>query len=681
MKKKLRGKLPFTVCAVIILVIATVFLARLTDWQLFHGAEYKRLSSRSTGYYVETEPTRGEILDRNGVGIVTNITHYKIVIDKVYADAASLDGTMLNLMALLQQTGDKWDDVLPVTVSDRGFAFKTNADDEIRQLRELLKVGDDATAQQCVDLLCQRYRIGGGYDDTQRRSLCSVRYNMEQSGYSNTTPYTFASDVSRKGVTAVSENTQGVGGIDVQTYLVRGAKVPTLAPHVVGALGAITEDEYKELSHSPKHYTINDTVGKFGIEALFEDELKGEGGTKIIQRNADGAIVETVETVDAKPGNTVYLTLDAKLQQVAVTSLAQNIQDTQREGKAICAETGKKLQGEDCKSGAVVMLDVSDFSVLAAASYPTYDLNKYSEYGDYYTRLAGDKAAPMYNRAFSGTFACGSVFKPIVAMAALEEKIIKPETKIYCTQKYDYYPTNIVECMHRHEELDLCGAITQSCNYYFAETGRRLGIDTMYLYAEKFGLGEATGLELEESRGMLAGRDSRTWMPGNTVQAAIGQSDNAFTPLQLAVYAATVANNGVRLKAHIVSKITDYERKTTLADYNTTEKLDESGVSDKNMKIVQNDMLNVTQDPSGTAYAVFGDYRVKVAAKTGTAENSGSDHTTFICYAPFDKPQVAVAVVLENGVRGTYSMQVARDLLDAYFGFRSTRPTPQQQRD
>ena len=667
MRNKLRGKLPFTICAVLVLIAATVFLARLADWQLFHGAEYRRLASRSTGYYVETPPTRGEILDRNGEGIVTNITHYKIVIDKVYADDGSLNGTLLNLMGLLHRTGDKWDDALPIILSDGVFSFQKNADAQLAQLRETLGVGEDITAEDCVSLLCRRYHIEGDYDDADRRALCSVRYHMELTGYSNTNPYTFASDVSRKGVTAVSENTQGVGGIDVQTYLVRGAKSPDLAPHVVGALGAITEDEYKELSHSPKHYTINDTVGKFGVEALFEDELKGEGGTKIIQRNSDGAIVETVETVDAKPGNTVYLTLDAKLQQIAVKSLAQNIRDARTEGITVCKETGKKLQGEDCKSGAVVMLDVSDFSVLAAASCPTYDLNKYSEYGDYYTRLANDKTAPLYNRAFSGTFACGSVFKPVVAMAALEEKIIKPGTKIFCTQKYDYYPTNIVECMHRHGELDLRGALTQSCNYYFAETGRRLGIDTMYLYAEKFGLGGYTGLEIEESRGMLAGRDSSSWMPGNTVQAAIGQSDNAFTPVQLATYAATIANNGVRLKTHIISKITDYERKKVFADYNKAEQLDECGVSAQNLKTVQNDMLSVTQDPSGTANSVFGGYRVKVAAKTGTAENSGSDHSTFICYAPFDKPQVAVAVVLENGVRGKYSMQVAKDLLDGYF--------------
>lgn len=668
MKRKLQGKLPYTVCAVIVLIVAAVFTARLADWQLFHGAEYKRLSTRSTSYRVDTQATRGEILDRNGAGLVTNTTHYKIVIDKLYADEAKLNDTLLSLMALLQKSGDKWDDNLPVVFSDGAYAFKPNAEEEVKKLKESLKADESADARQCFSLLCEKYLPGSDLDDAQKLALCSVRYNMEQSGYSNASPYTFASDVSRDAVSAVSENTQGVSGVDVQTYLVRAAQKPTLAPHVLGALGAISEEEYKQLSNGVKSYEINDSVGKFGIELAYEDELKGEGGSKIIRRNSDGTIEDTVETIDSKPGNTVYLTLDSKLQQIAVTSLEKNIREAQAEGKAESEEKEKKLLGEDCRSGAVVMLDVSDFSVLAAASYPTYDLNKYSEYGDYYTALANDKKAPMFNRAFAGTFAWGSVFKPVVAMAALEEKTIKPDTKIYCTQKYDYYPSNVVECMHRHEELDLRGAITQSCNYYFAETGRRLGIDTMYLYAEKFGLGGLTGLEVEEAKGTLAGRDSENWMPGNTVQAAIGQSDNAFTPVQLATYAATMANNGVRLKTHIVSKITDYERKNVLADYSKPQKVDECGVSAENMKIVCDDMLNVTQSEEGTAYSVFGDYKIKVAAKTGTAENAGSDHTTFICYAPYDKPKVAVAVVLENGVRGKYSMQVARDLLDGYFG-------------
>ena len=666
MKKRLRGKLPYTICVLAAMIAAAIFVARLADWQLVHGGEYKRLSTRSTSFNADTTATRGEILDRNGLGLVTNRTHYKIVFDKLYIDEKSLDDTVLRLMDVLRQTGDKWDDPLPIEQKGGGYVFKKDSEEDVAALREWL--GDsNADAAQCVDLLCRRFEIGEAYTQDQRYALAAVHYNMEITGFSNAKPYTFASDVTRETVTAVSENTQGVGGVDVQTYLVRAATNPTLAPHVLGALGSITQEEYEELSFSGKEYGINDEVGKFGIEAAFETELKGEGGTKIIQRNSDGTIVDTVETINSNPGNTIYLTLDSKLQQTAARSLAENVEGARAEGKAYCEATGKKLQGEDCESGAAVMLDVKDFSVLAAASYPNYDLNQYSKYGSYYTKLAEDKRSPMFNRAFSGAFACGSVFKPCVALAALEEKILTPSTEIFCTQKYDYYPSNVVECMHRHETLDLRGAIAQSCNYYFAETGRRLGIDTMYLYAERFGLGESTGLEVEETNGTLAGRDSDTWMPGNTVQAAIGQSDNAFSPVQLATYVATIANNGTRLKTHIVSKITDYERKKTVADYTAPEVVDECGVSAENLKIVQEDMLAVTQDEQGTANSVFGDYKVKVAAKTGTAENAGSDHSTFICYAPYDKPQVAVAVVLEHGVRGQYAMQVAKDLLDAYF--------------
>ena len=675
MKKRLRGKLPYTVCIIIALVAASIFTVRLADWQLIHGKEYKRLATRSTSFNSDSTPTRGEILDCNGEGLVTNTTHYKIVFDKLYINGKKLDTTVLDLVSLLQKTGDKWDNVLPVSFKDGAYSFTKNSDEDVASLKEFLKAGKDADAARCAQQLYTRYSLGGDFSDEQKLILASVHYNMELCGYSNSTPYTFASDVSRDAVSAVSENTQGVAGVDVQTYLVRAAQNPTLAPHVLGALGAVSQEEYEEFGSNGKHYAITDDVGKFGIERACETDLKGVGGTKIIQRNSDGTIVNTIETIDSRPGNTVWLTLDSKLQQVAVQSLETNVKAAQAEGKSECEYTGKKLQGEDCESGAVVMLDVRDFSVLAAASYPTYDLNKYSEYGDYYTSLASDKHSPMYNRAFSGTFEWGSVFKPCVALAALEEKIITPDTKIFCTQKYDYYPSNVVECMHRHEELDLRGALTRSCNYYFAETGRRMGIDTMYLYAERFGLGEYTGLEVEESKGTLAGRDSTSWMPGNTVQAAIGQSDNAFTPVQLATYAATIANNGIRLKTHIISKITDYERQTVIADYSAPEQADNCGISAENMKTVQGDMLNVTQSEDGTAYSVFGKYKIKVAAKTGTAENAGSDHTTFICYAPFDKPQVAVAVVLEHGVKGKYSMQVAKDLLDAYFDAPAKKQT------
>ncbi len=669
-KKNKNQKSAITVSIIITLVFFALFAGRLVDWQLIHGNEYKELASRSTSYTVKTDATRGEILDKNGHGLVVNTTHYRIVFDKLYTDENTIDRTTLSLIDLMNATKQKWEDTLPIEFDSSGkFAYKKNSDDEINKILspDFLEMNENTSAEDCFYKLVQRYKINGDYTKTQLRDLVSVHYNMEITDYSNSNPYIFAEDISRDTVGAVSENTQGVSGVDVQTYMIRSASDPDLAPHIIGALGSITEEEYEDLSDKNKEYTLSDSIGKFGIELAFEDELKGVGGTKIIKRNSDGTIVDSVETIDAQPGNTVYLTLDSSLQKAAVKSLAENVKGAKAQGVSEQKSLGGKGYGEDCETGAAVMLSVKDFSVLAAASYPTYDLNRYSKYGDYYVKLAEDENSPMYNRAFVGSFACGSVYKPCVASAALEEKIINKNTEIFCNQYYDYYPSNVVECMHYHGNENVTGAITQSCNYFFAETGRRLGIETMYLYSEKFGLGEYTGVEIEESKGFLAGRDSTSWQAGNTVQAAIGQSDNAFTPLQLATYAATIANNGTRLKTHIVSKITDYERTNTLKSYDNAVVEDTCGISQENLDIVQNAMLQVTQSSDGTAYSMFGGYKVKVAAKTGTAENAGSDHTTFICYAPYEKPEVAVAVVIEHGAKGKYSMQVAKDLLDTYF--------------
>lgn len=667
-----------TICMIILLVVFAIFTARLADWQIFHGSEYKNLATRSTSYTVETDATRGEIVDKNGVGLVVNTTHYKIVFDKLYIDEKTIDKTILNLIDILSKTGDKWNDTLPLHINaDNTFGYNDDSSEEIKALlsSDFLNANKNTTADECINKLKERYKISNGYTNTQLHNIISVHYNMEVTSFSGTKPYEFASDISRNAVSAVSENTQGISGVDVQTYSIRGAQNATLAPHILGALGSITQEEYEEKNKDGKSYELNDKIGKFGIELAYEDELKGTGGTKIVQKNSDGSILNTSQTIDAKPGDTVFLTIDSNIQKAAVKSLETNVKAAKEIGVQEQTAYGSKGYGEDCEAGATVMLSVKDFSVLAAASYPTYDLNKYSEYSDYYVKLSNDKNSPMYNRISIGSFACGSVYKPCVACAALEEKVVAKDEEIFCKQNYDYYPNDVVRCMHYHGDLNITGAITQSCNYYFAEVGRRLGINTMYLYSEKFGLGEYTGLEIEESKGTLAGRDSKTWTDGNTCQAAIGQSDNAFTPIQLATYVATIANNGTRLKTHLVSKVTNYERTKTISENSVNEpkNVDTCGVSDKNLKIVQNAMYDVANNSQGTANYMFGDYKVKIAAKTGTAENAGSDHTTFICYAPYDNPEVAVSVVIEHGTKGKYSMQVAKDMLDAYFASKKAK--------
>lgn len=674
-EKKLREKRFLqrrsTICVIILAVVFLGFAVRLYKWQVIEGAQYKKLATTSTAYTVTTDATRGEILDCNGKGLAVNRTGYRIAIDKLFMKPEKLNSTILSLIKLVENRKEKWIDVLPIKLNSKEkFEFKKNMTAEIKALKtaEFLELKPESTAEECVKQLIERYEPDSYKTKKELRNLLSVRYNMELNAYSNTIPYIFAKNISPEMVAIVSENTQGISGVDIQTFLTRNSPEGSLAPHIIGALGSISQEEYEKKTKEGKNYGFNDLIGKFGVESAFEDELKGVGGERIVQKDSEGNVTKVASSVDAQPGHTVYLTLDSKLQKTANEALKKQIDAARKNGEKESSKKGDK-NGEDCRTGAVVMLDVKDFSVLAAASYPSYDLNKYSNYDDYYVSLTKDKNAPMYDRAFIGSFAPGSVYKPCVACAALQEGIINSGTTFECKKLYTYYPTNPVACMGYHGFIGLNSAIAQSCNCYFAETGRLLGIDTMYLYAEKFGLGVKTGLEIEEGTGILAGRDSTTWQEGNTVQAAIGQSDNAFTPVQLASYAATIANNGTRLKTHIVKEIRDYERKKTLYKYNTKkpEKLNTVGVSQDNLNLVQESMRSVVTAQNGTAYGVFGNYKIPVAAKTGTAENSGSDHTVFICYAPYDKPKVAIGVVLEHGAHGQYSMGVAKSLLDAYF--------------
>ena len=601
------------ICVTVSALMFAAFAARLADWQLIHGGEYRELAARAGTVSVATEAVRGEILDRNGKGLVTNTVRRKIVLDK---SKLNIDGDMLlSLIAIVERCGDKWEDSL------------------------------GGASAEYIDKLKKEYGIADGYTAEQLRKLTSVYLGMSRTDGDF---YTLANDVSKRCVSEISEQTQGIDGVETRTYHVRSAVQPTLAPHILGSVGAISAEEYDALSD--KNYKLTDSIGKFGIEAALEDELRGRSGRRIISGDDSGS-------TQARRGNTVVLTLDSGIQEAAVRSLGENIAAAESAG------------ARDCESGAAVMLDVSDFSVLAAASCPTYDLNRYSSDSSYYLSLAEDEASPMFNRACSGSFACGSVFKPCVALAALDSGVITPETEIYCARYYDYYPTNVVACMHYHGSENLFTALAHSCNVFFAETGRRLGIGKMYSFAEKTGLGEYTGLETEESRGFLAGRDSETWTDGNTVQAAIGQSDNAFTPMQLAAYTATIANGGRRMRTHLVKQITDYSRREIISQTAPRE-VCSLGIKQAYIDDVKKAMLMVTQDPEGTAYSEFSSFPVAVGAKTGTAENAGSDHAAFICFAPFDRPEVAVAVIIEHGADTKFAMRTAKDMLRAYFDSR-----------
>ena len=657
------------ICLAIVAAFFVLFIARLVDWQLVQGEYYREEVSTRANYALTSDATRGEIVDINGEAVQTNVTNYNVVINKLYITSdMSINSVIAQMFELLSHRNVKWIDELPIAYQNNAYVFTKESEAALEELRsdEMLDIGVYSTAPEYIDALAKRYEAEDIKEPKEKRDIISVRYNMEKTGFNSTTPYTFAENLDSDTVAIISEFSQNAPYIDIVTTYDRICTEGTLMPHVLGTTGALTAEEYEE--NKDKGYSYDDIIGKFGVELAMESYLKGKGGTKTVSKTSDGSVVSVVGVEPAQPGNTVHLTIDSRIQRVANQSLAENIAAAKQNGIETSKTNGDEFNGEDCTSGAAVMLSVKDFSVIAAASAPTYDISKYSE-SDYYLSLLEDKTLPLYNRAFVGSFAPGSVVKPIVALAALEENIVSEYTPIYCSRHYDYYPTNIVNCMGYHENVDVTGALIRSCNYYFADVGRRLGIETMYLYFEKVGLGEYTGVEVAESKGTLAGRDSTYWSAGNTVQAAIGQSDHTFTPLQLATYCATIANDGVRYRTHIINKVTSYDRDEVVFynDPENPEVVETLDVDPYNLKVVQNAMKNVAADEYGTAYYSFLDFPIEIGCKTGTAENSGSDHAVFIAYAPFDEPEVAVAVILEHGAKGMYTMDVAKDMLNAYF--------------
>ena len=659
MAAKLRKTAPYWVSILVLLAVFAVFVVRLFVWQVRDGDEYLAEATATSLATVKIDAARGEILDRDGNALVTNKTTYKIVFRKPYMTEETANETIHTLVELMQKRKEKWIDELPIQLNKKGeYEFKKDKEDAVAYLKgkTFLNVNSYTSAELCVKQLSQLYDVDmEKYKPAELLRLLSVRYNMTMESFAATMPYTFAENVSKDTVSIVQENAAGFPGVTIAVTTRRNYENGTLAPHLLGTIGKLTEEEYNTLSE--RGYAYDDVVGKSGIESAFESQLRGDNGTQTIEMHSDGTVASSKITKEPTQGSTVYTTLDSNLQKVAMASLERNV-------KAAGDST-------DCKAGAAVVLKVSDFSVLAAATCPTYDIGKLTEEDDYYTKLAKDKTQPLFNRALNGAFTPGSVYKPCVAAAALQEGVLTESSRVTCNHVYEYYaPSYMPTCMGYHGSINVTSALSHSCNIFFYDTGRRLGINNMNLYSKSFGLGTDTGIEIGESEGILASPAERassggTWQPGDVIQAAIGQSDNAFTPLQLATYCATIANDGTRLKTHLVDKITDYTRENVLEE-TKAEIMEEVPISEENLRIVQDGMRQVCT--SGTASGTFGRYGIAVAGKTGTAENPGhSDNTLFIGYAPYDNPQIAVAVVLEYGSAGEYSLNVAKDIFDAYF--------------
>lgn len=658
------------VCLFFVALVFFIYCLRLLQWQVLDGSKYSEEAKSNSNYNISLQAARGQIYDSEGNVLVGNKTVYNVVMNAITM-ADNRNEAIAKVLEYLQADGVEWVDKLPIKINGAGqYEFATNRDSEISYLKssDMLNTQDYATADECMTLLISKYDLED-YSQTDARNIASVRYYMTKTRFSRSTPYVIATDVPMATVQKISENSREMPGIEIQVGTSRYYSDGTLAPHLLGTLGSITSEQYSAYDEEGKTYssdnvsgyTLSDTVGQSGIESAFEETLRGQNGVKTVEVDSNDNVTGKSVTTQPTAGNSVYTTIDSKLQKVANESLAENVKNAN-------AETG------DCTAGGVVVLDVKTFGVLAASTYPTFDLTQYTTDDDYYYDLMKDESLPLFNRAFDGAFTPGSVFKPLVAIAALEEKTITTGFTYYCPGYYDYYQDgNPPTCYNStaHGTVDVYSALANSCNVFFFEVSRLLGIGTMNVYANAFGLGVKTGIEVGETSGIMSNPQEYVenhgtgWVDGLTIQSGIGQSDSMFSPLQLATYTATIANNGVRLKTHLYSKTVDYDGNRVLDEYEP-QVVNDTEISKKTLKTVQEGMRDVAT--YGTAAGAFADYGIAIACKTGTAENPGhNDNTVFIAYAPYDNPEIAVAVVLEYGKNGDYSKAVAKDIFNAYF--------------
>ena len=665
------SKRVWSLCAIAI-AFAVIFIGRLYFLQAVKGEEYLERSAKRTSRTLTVTAPRGEILDRFGRPLVTNRMSFSLVFDATTWDKSRREEVLGHLISLCEGAGQEYIDTFPVTKTEPisyTYMVGENSADE-RAVKDYLKTrkwNENTTADEFLTLLAERYEIKTS-DRVLLRKLCGVIFEMETRGFSKSSPYVFARDVERNLITKIKEQSRSLPGVMVEVEPIREYKTMSAA-HILGRVGIIYREEYAELKKLG--YKQTDLVGKDGIEKAYESYLRGIDGSKTTETTVTGKTTTVLYEEPPVLGKNCVLTIDLKMQEAAEAALAETVPRLRREGA-----TNSRWGGADAKGAAVVAIDVKTGGLLVSASYPTYDISQYSKN---YNAMKNDKYLPMFNRAIQGAYPPGSTFKMVTAVAGLEEDIIEPKEKMLTTGKYMYYaPSTTPMCDifrqygKTHGEIDVAEAIKVSCNYFFYDVGRRVGIENLSDWAHRFGLGEKTGVEISgEVSGQVASAEAReangkVWYPGETLSAAIGQSDTMITPIQLANYIAQLANHGVRYKPHLLKSVRDPETNEEIM-VTSPELAGEVEMSDETYRAIVEGMRRGAQESGGTSYSVFGTYPVAVAGKTGSAQAPGGSHAVYVAFAPADDPEVAVAVVVENGGQGSRIPGVAKAVFDAYF--------------
>ena len=591
--KKENVNLRFNVLMVMVYIVGIILLVRLFNLQIVHGAEYRENSNTRLSRESTLEATRGDILDRSGNVLATTRTTFNLSLYKTKSDDETLNKCILNITNLLSKNKSTYPDNFPIDINKK-YTIK---DDELKKWLRNYKLNENAKEEDAINYFIKKYKITNKeWNDI--RKIIAIRYEITTKGYSSTKSLSIAKNVSREVVAQISEKNIDYPGITISTDSERVYGYKTLASHIVGYIGRVGQEEYNASKNTDNPYKNDDFIGRTGIESMFEEYLRGKDGKEEIEMSVDGTVTGSSVTQDAIQGSTVVLTIDAKLQKVAEDSLKKNIEKIKKGG------FGKKYNAE---GGSVVVLDVKTGEVRAMASYPNYDPNVWvgGISTEEYNKIKKQNA--LFNKAISGSYEPGSVFKMATAIAGLETGAISKTEKINDTGIYkrynDYQPRCWIynQSHHGHGYVDVKQAIQKSCNYFFFETSYRMGIDKLGKYAKYFGLGAKTGIELpSETSGILASpKTIKNWSGGRTLQAAIGQQ-SVFSPLQIAKYTSMVANGGKQITPTVVKNVLNAdgteESKKQIKKYvkqklNLENETDDIKLSKDNIKIVQEGMF------------------------------------------------------------------------------------------
>ena len=659
-------------------VIIGLYGFRLIFLQLVNGDSFTAQATNTTDYKFTVTAARGDIVDSKGERIASSTTGYNVVLNKLLMGDEDLDTMLQKIVGLLGENGESWNDSLLIGQPDAAGHYEfTAASDNAAEQKALAAMKDNlglqqyATADDVMEKLVEDYDLAD-FSLYWQRVLSGIHYEMQLQAFSNVNNFVMAENVSEATVATIKENSLSLPGVEIVETSTRSYEQGTVLPHVLGRVGKITAEKWKVTDENgqvtyplkEKGYNMNDIIGISGLESAYEDELRGKDGVETITRNSDGVIVNTALTTVPEPGHTVQLTIDSEFQKAVDQALAKNVEwikNTYSDSK-------------QANAGAVVVIDVKTGGVLAASNYPSFDQNLYAaQYNEY----SADENMPLFNRALQGLYTPGSTYKPSVAVAGLDTGLLNRNSTVNCTRVYTYYKDYRPRCAqhgHGNGPIDVVNAIKWSCNIFFYDVGRRLTSDVYDAYAYKLGLGQRTGVEVSEALGHLTTKNDSNYTESLDIQAAIGQGNTAVTPIQLATYAATLANRGTRYRTHFVKAILDSNTGKTLEE-TQPEVMDVVEDKGETFDLVREGMKGVAQTiPALVAYPYT------IACKTGSPQRSegyyvGSTYKHYtnaatIAYGPAEDPEIAIGVVVEYGGAGARTGQLVADIFNAYYAMK-----------